>query len=205
MKFFFFLIILTTLAFPAYAQPADPDPDGIGIYFAEGAGTDSWCATSTVGTTLTAYLCLTRATDQTGFTAWEASIESSVPTALTGFQIRGDGTNAAAAPEFVVTYGTPLPYQVSTVLLEITVDVVWEWSIALRILPAAVPSGSKNLPAYTTVGDPGYQTLGYSFGWENEAAEIPNWCASINDGDCLSGPSVDVLDTTWGHMKALFR
>jgi hypothetical protein len=200
----FLTTVLLTAAAAAFAQPADPDPNGIGIYFDQGAVDESWCASGTVGSQVTAYLCLTRASDPSGFTDWEARIESSVPTTLAGFQIRGDATNAATAPEFVVSYGTPLPYQLSTVLLDITVDVVWEWSIALRVWPATVPRGAKNLPAYATVDTPAFQTLGYSFGWD-EIAEIPNWCASINDAGCLGGPSVDVEATAWGRVKALYR
>jgi hypothetical protein len=200
----FILVVVVSLASLASAQPADPDPNGIGIYFDQGAVDGSWCASGDVGTQVTAYLCLTRGSDQSGFTAWEAPIESSVPSALAAFQIQGDATNTAVAPEFVVTYATPLPWQLSTVLLEITLDVVWEWSIALRVWPASVPSGEKNLPAYATVDEPAFVTLGYSFGWD-QVSEIPNWCASINDDACPGGPSVDVEDSAWGRVKALYR
>lgn len=185
--------------------PADPDPDGIGIYFDEGAVDDSWCAAALPGTQLTAYLCLTRAVDTSGFSAWQARIECSVPSALAGFSVRGDGTNSAAAPEFDVTYGTPLPYQISTVLLEITVDVVWEWPIGLRIWPASVPAGADELPAYASAAAPGvFRTLGYSFDWD-PVTKIPYWCASVNDDDCLNGPSVGAGDVSWGGIKALYR
>ncbi|MEN8006150.1 MAG: hypothetical protein ABFS42_04005 [Candidatus Krumholzibacteriota bacterium] len=199
------LLLLMILASAAAAQPVDPDPDGIGIYFHEGAIDESWCADAVVGTQVTAYLCLTRATDTSGFTAWEGRIETSVPGTLVGFTIRGDGTNTAAAPEFVVSYGTPLPYQLSTVLLDITVDVVWEWSIAMRVWPASTPSGPEELPAYTTTALAGtYRTLGYSNGWD-PVTKVPKWCASINDDNCLDGPSVPVRDVNWGGVKALYR
>ena len=199
---FFMILVMGTAA---GANPIDPDPDGIGIYFDEGAIDGSWCATGDPGTQVTAFLCLTRAADTSGFAAWEGRIESSIPSALVGFAIRGDGTNAAVAPEFVVSYGTPLPYQLSTVLLEITMDVVWEWPIGLRVWPAAVPSGSDELPAYATSALPGtYRTLGYSFGW-NMATKVPNWCATVNDADCLNGPSVRTEGAAWGRVKALYR
>lgn len=197
------LLVFSTVC--AYGDPIDPDADGIGIYFDEGAGADSWCTSGTVGSQVTAYLCLTRAQDNSGFTNWEGRIESSVGDALAGFNIRGDGTNLATAPEFVVTYGTPLPWQISTVLLDITVDVLWEWSIALRIWPASVPSGGDELPAYATASSGGvYRTLGYSFGWD-QGTKVPNWCASINDGGCSTGPSVNADDSSWGAVKALYR
>lgn len=199
------ILMILVVATAAGANPVDPDPDGIGIYFDEGAVAGSFCATADPGTQVTAYLCLTRASDTSGFATWEGRIESSVPDALAGFVIRGDGTNAAAAPEFVVSFGTPLPYQLSTVLLDITVDVVWEWPIGLRVWPAAVPSGADELPAYASSALPGtYRTLGYSFGW-NMVTKVPNWCAAINDDTCLSGPSVETDGATWGGVKALYR
>ncbi len=199
------LIMVMGFGIAASADPVDPDANGIGIFFDEGAIAGSYCTEALVGTQLTAYLCLTRATDTSGFTNWEAVIESSVPESLVGFSIRGDGTNSAAEPEFVVSYGTPLPYELSTVLLEITVDVVWEWSIALRVWPASEPSGSEVLPAYATTASAGvYQTLGYLFGW-NSVTKVPNWCTSINDADCQNGPSVPTDSATWGGIKALYR
>ena len=194
-------MIMLGMGTAALADPVDPDPNGIGIFFDEGAIDESWCATGAVGSQLTAYLCLTRATDTSGFTNWEGRIESSVPVSLVGFAIRGDGTNSAVEPEFVVSYGTPLPYQLSTVLLEITVDVVWEWSIALRVWPATSPSGGEEVPAYATVSSAGaYETLGYSFGWD-PVTKIPAWCASINDSHCLIAPSVPAEGASWGGIK----
>ena len=199
------LIIVMGIGTAASADPVDPDANGIGIFFDEGAIADSYCAMASVGTQLTAYLCLTRATDTSGFTNWEGLIESSVPGSLVGFSIRGDGTNSAVEPEFVVSYGTPLPYQISTVLLEITVEVVWQWPTGLRVWPVSAPSGSVELPAYATTASAGvYQTLGYSFGWD-AGTKIPNWCAAINDDTCLSGPSVATDSATWGGIKALYR
>ena len=199
------LIIVIGMGTVAQADPVDPDPDGIGIYFDEGAIDESWCATASSGSQLTAYLCLTRASDESGFTNWEGRIESSVPGTLVGFAIRGGGTNAAVEPEFVVSYGTPLPFQLSTVLLEITVDVVWDWPTGLRVWPASSPSGSDELPAYATTASAGaYSTLGYSFGWD-DMTKIPNWCASINDDNCLNAPSVPVDTASWGRIKALYR
>ena len=31
------------------------------------------------------------------------------------------------------------------------------------------------------------------------------WCASINDGDCLNGPSVQAEVSIWGEIKVLYR
>ena len=206
MKTYWMVLLgILAAAFQVAADPVDPDPDGIGIYFDEGAVADIWCVTAEPGTQVTAYLCLTRGVDTSGFDAWEGRIESSVAEALAGFNIRGGGVNASVAPEFVVSFGTPLPWQLSTVLLDITVDVVWEWSIGLRVWPVVNPSGDDLLPAYAAAGNPGvYRTLGYSLGWDPQT-KVPNWCAAVNDDNCLNGPSIETGDSTWGEIKVLYR
>ena len=194
---------LLTLAGAALGDPIDPDPNGIGIFFDEGG--EVWCADALEGSQLTAYLCLTRATDQSGFTAWEGRIEASAPNVLVDFTLRGDATNSASDPEFVVSLGTPLPYQISTVLLEMTVEATWEWAIGLRVWPASSPRGAANLPAYETTGNPGvFTVLQYTLGWDLDT-EVPNWCAGINDDTCLGGPQVATEAQTWGTVKALYR
>jgi hypothetical protein len=204
MRLFLTVVIVACGAAAAWGQPIDPSPDGIGIFFDEGGRV--WCATATPGTQLTAYLCLTRASDTSDFLGWEARIECSVPRAVAGYAIRGDGVNQSTAPDFLVSYSTPLPYQLSTVLLEISLDVVWEWSIALRVWPAENGS-SAVLPAYVTTAEPAVaKTLQYLWGWE-PATQIPNWLASVNDPSCATnaGPSVPVDGATWGGIRALYR
>ena len=204
MKAILALILVLAGATTAMGQPIDPAPNGIGIFFETGGR--EWCATATPGTQIPAYLCLTRASDNSGFLSWEATIESSVTGTLAGFAIRGDGVNTATAPEFVVSFGTPLPYQQSTVLLDLTIDVIWEYSIALRVRPASDPSGVQNLPVYTTTAEPGvYKPLQYLWGWDGVAT--PNWLASVNDPSCGTddGPSVPSDDATWSGVKALYR
>ena len=72
------MILPAFLAGVAVAQPVDPEPDGIGIYFDEGAVAGSYCAEAPMGSQLTAYLCLTRASQQSGFTAWECLLDATV-------------------------------------------------------------------------------------------------------------------------------
>lgn len=196
------LMLVCLLAGTAVAQPIDPGDNGIGIYFDETARV--WCADATPGTQLTAYLCLTRATDTSGFLSWEATIQTSVTGTLVDFQLRGDATNTATAPEFVVEYGTPLPYALSTVLMEITIGVIWEYSIALRVAPASNPSGPDNLPAYTTSLEPTtYTSLQYLWGWDQN--QVPHWSAAVNNPDCLTGPTVPEREVSWSAVKALYR
>ncbi len=197
------LMLVCLLAGTAVAQPIDTSPNGIGIYFDDTARI--WCADAGVGTQVAAYLCLTNASDTSGFVAWEATLESSVSGTLTDFQLRGEAENTATAPEFVVSFGTPLPYARSTVLLDITIDVIWEYSIALRVKPASSPSGPDNLPAYTTTLEPStYTSLQYLWGWD-PGTEIPLWSAAVNNPDCPDGPTVPARDTTWSAVKARDR
>ena len=203
------MVVILLVAGGAQGQPADTDDNSSGIYFDEGAGDGTWCATVTQGGTVTAYLCLTRGLDESGFIFWEGRLDVSAGGAYTGFRIRGDGTNSATEPDFVVTYGTPLPYHVSesTVLLEMDVFVDWEFMVAMRWWPTSSPSspsGGSPLPTYATVDAPTtYVTLGYSFDWD---AGVPNWCAAINDPDCLLGPIVvPTTEVSWGDIKNLYR
>lgn len=198
------LMLVCLLAGTAVAQPIDESDDGIGIYFDETARI--FCTNEGVGTQVTAYLCLTNASDTSDFMSWEATVESSVSNTLVDFQLRGDATNLSTAPEFVVSFGTPLPYAQSTVLMDITIDVIWEYSIALRVAPAGTPSGPDNLPAYTTTLEPGtYKSLQYLWGW-NEVTQVPNWSAAVNNPDCLGdGPTTPAQETSWGAVKALYR
>ena len=93
----------------------------------------------------------------------------------------------------------------STVLMEITIDVIWEYSITMRVRPASSPSGPDNLPAYTTTLEPGnYRSLQYSWGWD-PATEVPLWSAAVNNPDCLAGPTTPAADTSWSAVKALYR
>ncbi|RKZ16819.1 hypothetical protein DRQ50_05680, partial [bacterium] len=115
------ICMIATLVGAATAQVADPAANSSGIYFAESAASGTWCTDATPGTTLTAYLCLTKATDTSGFIYWEGRLDISTGGTYTGFTIRGDGTNASVAPDFMVSYATPLLHQESTVILELDV------------------------------------------------------------------------------------
>ena len=207
MKHVFAVCTILVLAGAAAAQVADPDDNSSGIYFAEDASAGTWCTDAATGSILTAYLCLTNATDISGFIYWEGRLDISSGGSFTGFTIRGDGTNASSAPDFMVTYGTPLPYHASdsTVILEMDVLVQSKYTIAMRWWPANSPSGSDPLPTYKTVAAPDtYVSLGYSNGW-NQGTGVPNWCASINDLNCLESPSTPVREISWSEVKTLYR
>lgn len=202
----FFAVLL--LAAQAGAQLADPGWDSSGIYFSESATDGTWCTDASPGTTLTAYLCLTKPTDTSGYVYWEGRLEISGGGQFTGFSLRGDATNAASSPVFEVSYGTPLPYNTSasTVVLELSVLVQWEYTVAMRWWPLDSPSGTDDLPVYRAVDTPDgeYISLGYSNGWDS-ATGVPNWCASINDLNCLDNPSAPTREISWSEIKTLYR
>ena len=124
------------------------------------------------------------------------------------WHLRGQATNQAVAPEFVVALDEPLPWVSSLVVLDIRLRVDSEAPIALRVRPASnpsVPPDPFGLPAYARAGDPGsFRTLGYSFGWNAETG-VPNWCAIINPrGDCNDDPT-GAVGVSWGLIKSLYR
>ncbi len=190
------------------ADPVDSGDDSSGIYFDEGA--EIWCADSGVGTQVTAYFCLTRPTRGlvTGIDGWEAAIEISDGASIASFTPRGSWANASTAPDFRVTLDPPLPAALSTVLLEIVINVDVPYNISLKVRPHSSPSwveGIHALPFYwdDSVGPEPRQSLGYSWGWDPGTGE-PNWLASVNDAGCGGGPTRTEA-STWGSVKTLYR
>jgi hypothetical protein len=197
--------LLTYVAIAAQAQ-IDPGRNSSGVYFDEGALT--YCTETSVGGQVTAYYCLTRITAPSGISFWEATMEVSSSGTILAYALRGSAVNAKTAPEFVVSLSTPLPYQSSLVVLEMTVGVNDIHPIGLRARPAAeptIPNSPFPLPVYAPGDDPtDYRTVGYSFGWDPETG-IPRWCAVINPiGGCPADPLATDA-TSWGGIKSLYR
>jgi len=198
-------LVLFCTASQALAQ-IDPDPNGIGIYFDEEAFI--YCMTAPFGVNRTAYLCLTRASDHSGISAWEAMVEVSQPSAVLSWNLRGQATNTSVPPEFMVQMAEPLPWQSSLVLMEIEINIGTAHPVVFRIHPVSEPTVTTTpfpLPAYAGSDDPSdYKTLGYSWGWD-PLTGIPNWCAVINPaGDCGDDPT-ETENTSWGGIKALYH
>ena len=82
------MVAILLVAGVVQGQPADTDDNSSGIYFDEGAGDGTWCTAVTQGGTVTAYLCLTRGSDNSGFTFWEGTLDVSAGGAYTDFRIR---------------------------------------------------------------------------------------------------------------------
>jgi hypothetical protein len=201
----FLILAVLPAAGPASAQ-VDPDPNMCGIYFDEEAMV--YCTGAAQGGQLTAYFCLTRISAVSGVAYWEAAIVVSDPSSILAWSPRGAGVNALTPPEFAVTLDTPLPWQSSLVVLEITVEVQTPHPIVFRIAPIGNPSVPPDpfpLPAYAPGSHPGfYRTLGYSFGWNLETG-ISNWCAVINaHDDCAGDPTAGAV-TSWGRIKGIYR
>ena len=199
------LVAALGVAAPVRAQ-IDPDPDSCGIYFDEGA--TEFCTSQSQGGQQTAYLCLTRTAAAAGVAFWEAAVEVSDPATVLAWSLRGAGTNALAPPQFAFTPDTPLPWQSSLVVLEVTVEILTPHPLAFRVRPLdtpSVPPAPYALPAYEPADDPGnLRTLGYSFGLEAGTGE-PHWCAVINSHDDCAGDPTAEAATSWGRVKGLYR
>ncbi len=201
------LLCLVCLCWTA-AAPAqvDPDSDSIGIYF--DADAYIYCVNEDFGVQLNAYLCLTRASAQSGVSAWEALVEVTSDTSVLGWNLRGQAVNSTTPPEFVVQMTESFPWASSIVLLEIPCSVATAHPIVFRIHPVSDPTITTTpfpLPAYAA-GDNSsdYRSLGYSWGWD-PVTGIPNWCAVVNPaGDCLDDPT-ETETTSWGKIKALYQ
>jgi hypothetical protein len=183
----------------------DPDPNGIGIYFDEGANV--YCMQTEVGNQTSAYLCLTRITSESGISKWEAKVEVSRPSDVLAWNLMGQGTNTSETPEFNVDLTEPLPWQSSLVVLEMTISIQAVHPLVFRVHPVenpSVPGAPFPLPAYALGDDPSeFRTLGYSWGWDPATGE-PNWCAVINPaGDCSDPPTAN-SSSSWGGIKALY-
>jgi hypothetical protein len=89
------------------AVPADPGPNGIGVYFeTEGI---SYCAYPAAHTALNAYVLAPNPTRAAGISGWEASVlinPTSWPAGIT-FDIGAGALNALTAPCFRVGYAVP--------------------------------------------------------------------------------------------------
>jgi hypothetical protein len=198
-------LAVMALASTAFAQ-IDPDPDGVGIYFDEAAYV--YCTDAEVGTQLTAYLCFTRISSSSGIGRWESKIEVSDPAAILGWALRGQATNSTMAPEFAVQLAEPLPYVSSLVVLEIELQVMNGYPLALRVWPVSDPTvmiGGYGLPGYATGDDPeDFRTLGYSWGWD-QTTGTPYWCTVVNPVGSCDDPPTATPTRTWGGIKALYR
>ncbi len=104
-----FFICCIFIASIASAQ-IDPDPDGIGVYFDEGA--TEVAITAPVGEPVTAYLIATNPSHAGTLALWEASVGTSVPVIMTGHPTNAFNmaSNMPGSPGFSFACAVYQPY-----------------------------------------------------------------------------------------------
>lgn len=186
------LVLLASFS-TALAQ-LDSDPDGIGIYFDEGATQIS--RTAVIGDDVTAYLIVTNPSLTGGLAMWGALVVAS-PYAL----VRGStllGVNIAAnmpgnpSYSFTVFCSTPLP-QLENFLVLATLTITPIDDAAIELF---VNEGSPELPMYR-LGDASNAVTRI---WYPISGSVNLPVARIN-GDAPVKSEI----ATWGAVKAILR
>jgi hypothetical protein len=178
----------------ALAQ-VDPDPDGIGMYFDMG-GTQ-YCADGVGGGQVLLYLVITRASQASGVSGWEAHVDYTVPDGCfeQGWTLLGDGPlNVSAAPDFIVGLATPFPGADAIAIAEYGVLVFCADCIEFVVRAADNPS-LPGVPLYAAGDDPGlFIPLQNSAGEGGATGQINCGCSTVPNEDA-----------TWGSLKTLYR
>lgn len=183
------------LALPVFADPIDPDRDGIGVYFDPCACVN--CVPMEPGVHM-GFVVITHPTsDSVG--GWEARVSWDGPAIVGNWEVMGTAVNFLNPPQFYVGIGTPIynPFTYPAVIaarfeLQLTSDAV---PVHFYIDGIFEPSLESGQPAYLDGDDyniikPLQQPTG--------GPDIP---VSTINGDC----AVPVEDMTWGSVKSLFR
>ncbi len=183
---------LISIASMAIAQ-IDTDPDGIGIYFDEGA--TQIVATVAVGESVDAYLIATNPSHPGALSLWEAGVVPRGPAIVVGGPVGGFdmSTHMPGNPSyaFAVAMNSPYPtLQAITILATLGISVYDEGSIGLHVY-----GGTFDLPNYRV--DDFYGTDHFLHP-SSGSSDLP--VAMIN------GPRpVSSEQTSWGGVKSLFR
>lgn len=199
------LVILLSLALilatPALAQVADPDNDGIGIYFEPCAMTN--CVSRPVGETF-AWLVITHPTSPEGVGSWEARITTDGPVLITNWTLFGEGIDFNSDPnEFMVGVTAPLVNMYTwpaVVVAEATIYVYDTSGPANFYIDGNfLHSLPERVPAYLDGGEyPNYTTIKRLFQSTGADATIP--VATIN-GECV----VATDEMSWDSIKSMFH
>ncbi len=198
---------LMLCAVSATADPVDPAPDGIGIYFDSGG--ESNCSLAAPFTTVTAYLLALNLTTPSGIIGWECSISTS-PANLSGitYTLAGHAFNIFAPPKFSVGLAAALPCVPAITLMTMRTFYMGG-PVQFAIGPCVPCAFGPNSYFPQLPPGPGY-ALGNNPGmlkrlYPSTADLVPGtsdtyWVAGIN-ADC---PVANVQDS-WGGVKALYQ
>ena len=196
-----------TLTGPAFANCIDPDPDGVGIYFDEGA-TECMIMEPTPGETYTAHVILTNMTGAQ-VVAWGAKVTVSDdrqrgPAAITEWRFPTPSRNAFTEPDFAVLPDVPLPYDAAVVLASF--DYLYEGGVVYFHLgpPLAEKAmlynqGAATIDRESCCSDQGDPYNCYLVMWPSSGSfDLPVACIGCFD-------VVDTESTSWGSVRTLFR
>jgi len=172
----------------------DPDPDGIGIYFDEGA--TQVVTTVPVGESVNAYLIATNPSQPGTLALWEASVVPSGPGLVVGGPVGGFNmsTNMPGNPSygFSVSMNDPYPtLQPITILATLGITVLDEGAIGLHVFGG----GSLDLPNYRVDDMYGPDNILYP---SSGSCNVP--VAMINGADPVANEQ-----RSWSVVKSIFR
>ena len=192
IKTILFFCIITTYS-AAIAQ-IDPDSDGIGVYFDEGA--TQVVANVSVGESVNAYLIATNPSQPGTLALWEAVVVPSGPGLVLGSPVGGFNmsTNMPGNPGYGFTVSMDDPYpalQAITILATLDISVLEEGSIGLHVFGG----GSYDLPNYRVNDFYGPDHFLYP---SSGSCDMPT--AVING----MGPIAN-KQWSWAGVKSLFR
>ena len=193
LKLFVLTMCFMTAA-NAFGQ-VDPDPDGIGLYFDEGATINA--IEAEVPGPVTAYLIGTNLSRQGGLRFWEAIVSAPGQSATIWGGARNGLNLATNMPpggnSFVYTVSVSDPNSAlpGTVILG-DLEIWFDWDVPIGLHVHGV---SFDQPAYWVDADPTETHFMYP-----SSGSVDRPVAMING----SAP-VPVEDMAWGHIKGLYR
>lgn len=197
MKKLVVLMGLLILASGAMAQPIDPDPDMVGVYFDTDATV--YCnAAPALYTPLNVYLCFTNITATSGISGWEAHVDITPPPAIpVTFTLPAGALNVSSAPDFVVGLSAPMDWMPAIPVLTMTITPLAALETQFWLSGAEVGSFG-GLPGYAAGDDPGdLRSCGYSGG--------PTGFCAVMFRDCADSGVLPSEEETWGSVKSMFR
>ncbi len=191
------VVILGCLAIASSAfAVADPDPDGIGVWFDLTADTNHVDVASGM---IPIYLIISNSTCAS-VGGWECTLEWNQAMAFVAGSWAYEGThlNVYTEPQFAVGLAVPIPTSDATLLVSCNLFLVDPVGTVISVLPAPAPSTPDNLPLYVDGEDLNHLVLlQNASGYGAEGEILP--CASINQG-----PITATENATWSQVKSLW-
>lgn len=172
----------------------DPDPNGIGVYFDEGATVVSISADP--ASSVNAYLILTNPTEIGGIAYWEAYVDHQLPGTFSNY------SSVYGEPRFGINYWDPMS-GASFIVFNVVIDTPQPLERVTILADLIIWLNGEVNPVGLYVCDTFYSKVGYGGPYvlcnpSSGNSELP--VASIN------GPAPVVVEKrSWGQVKALFR